>query len=155
MKSAIFALVAIAGVITILSFTVMAHHDSNGMHNNGMHSSKMEMHGKMSGKHDQSDMHGKKEMHSKKGMHEGMHGEAAGEHHRASARGEVLAIGTDGKSLTIRHEPVAELGWPAMTMELALKHPALAEKVRVGDQITFELEQTSEFDYAITDIHGH
>ena len=54
-------------------------------------------------------------------------------------RGRVEAL--QGDQITFSHEPVAALGWPAMTMTFKLDPPALAKGVRVGDRLAFGFEQ--------------
>lgn len=46
-------------------------------------------------------------------------------------------------AITLAHEPIPALKWPAMTMDFKLKDPALAKGLKAGDAISFHLEQTS------------
>lgn len=55
------------------------------------------------------------------------------------ARGTVTEI-ADGQ-LRISHGPVAELGWPAMTMSFAVTSPELARGVGVGDRVQFAFRE--------------
>ena len=54
-------------------------------------------------------------------------------------RGRVEALTPD--SITLSHEPVPAIGWPAMTMTFKLGSPALAKGVKVGDRVAFGFEQ--------------
>ncbi|CAN7584132.1 efflux RND transporter periplasmic adaptor subunit [Phenylobacterium sp. LjRoot225] len=54
-------------------------------------------------------------------------------------RGRIEALTTD--SITLSHEPVPAIGWPAMTMTFKLGSPALAKGVKVGDRVAFRFEQ--------------
>ena len=44
-------------------------------------------------------------------------------------------------SVTLSHQPVPAIGWPAMTMTFRLGEPALAKEVKVGDRVTFAFDQ--------------
>jgi Cu(I)/Ag(I) efflux system protein CusF len=51
--------------------------------------------------------------------------------------GTVTAVSAD--SVTIDHQPIAEAGWPAMTMAFKAS-PDLAKSVKPGDKVTFDLQ---------------
>lgn len=53
--------------------------------------------------------------------------------------GRVEQIAPD--RVTLSHEPVPALGWPAMTMQFKLASPSLAQGVRVGDRVAFSFEE--------------
>jgi Cu(I)/Ag(I) efflux system periplasmic protein CusF len=53
--------------------------------------------------------------------------------------GVVQSIDTANGSLTIAHEPIAALGWPAMTMSFKVDKPVLLEGVEAGEHIEFTL----------------
>jgi Cu(I)/Ag(I) efflux system membrane fusion protein len=57
---------------------------------------------------------------------------AAGEF---DTRGRVVQI--DGASITLEHEPVPALKWPAMTMPFQLARPELARGLKAGDAVRF------------------
>jgi Cu(I)/Ag(I) efflux system membrane fusion protein len=44
-------------------------------------------------------------------------------------------------AVTLSHQPVPAIGWPAMTMTFRLADPALAQGVKVGDRVTFGFDQ--------------
>ena len=46
-------------------------------------------------------------------------------------------------SVTLSHQPVPAIGWPAMTMTFRLADPALAQGVKVGDRVAFAFDQPS------------
>lgn len=54
--------------------------------------------------------------------------------------GLVKAIDTTRDAITVRHEPIAALGWPAMTMMLKVVSPHLLVRVKVGDRVRFTLQ---------------
>ncbi|MDM8354065.1 copper-binding protein [Brevundimonas staleyi] len=63
---------------------------------------------------------------------------ATAEEKSATARGVISAIDAQGGKITIEHEPIASLGWPAMTMGFAAS-PALIDQAKVGDRVEFDL----------------
>ena len=60
--------------------------------------------------------------------------------HRAQGRVEQVAAG----SVTLSHDPIPSLGWPAMTMAFPLARPGLAAGLQPGDRIAFSVEETAE-----------
>lgn len=69
---------------------------------------------------------------------------------KASATGTVEAVDAAAGKITIAHGPVAELKWPAMTMNFKAT-PAQAASVQVGQKVRFEFEFKS-MDATITRI---
>jgi membrane fusion protein, copper/silver efflux system len=55
------------------------------------------------------------------------------------SRGRVEAL--KGGQVTLSHEAVPAIGWPAMTMTFKLDPPGVAAGVKVGDQVAFAFEQ--------------
>jgi membrane fusion protein, copper/silver efflux system len=55
------------------------------------------------------------------------------------SRGRIEALTAD--SITLSHEPVPAINWPAMTMTFKLGSPALAKGMKVGDRVGFGFEQ--------------
>ena len=66
-----------------------------------------------------------------------------------STKGVVEAL--DGVELTVNHEPVPALKWPAMTMGFKLAEPALAKGLKTGQRLRFSFMQRGD-DYVITAI---
>jgi len=50
----------------------------------------------------------------------------------------------EGGSITLSHEAVAALKWPAMTMTFRLANPALARGFKAGDRVRFRFDQTPQ-----------
>ena len=65
--------------------------------------------------------------------------------------GVIKAIDTTNNTITLHHEPVAALGWPAMTMVLKVASPDLLTRAKVGDKILFTL-YPDDVDSIITSI---
>ncbi|QFT92536.1 periplasmic copper-binding protein [Roseovarius sp. THAF9] len=97
------------------------------------------------------DSHSGHDMSSHEGMstesHEGMHDEShegmAGVHAEAT----VNSIG-DGTA-NITHGPIAEIGWPAMTMDLPVLEGAEIGGVEDGDEVMMMLQKGEDGMYAI------
>jgi Cu(I)/Ag(I) efflux system periplasmic protein CusF len=53
--------------------------------------------------------------------------------------GVVQSVDEASGSLTIAHEAIEGLGWPAMTMSFKVDKPALLEGVEAGEHIEFTL----------------
>ena len=56
----------------------------------------------------------------------------------AETRGRIEAL--SGDQITISHEPVPSIGWPAMTMTFKLDPPTLAKGRKVGDRVSVGFE---------------
>jgi Cu(I)/Ag(I) efflux system membrane fusion protein len=78
--------------------------------------------------------------------HGGGHGDAHGASGAAPATSDAIytakgmVVGMDGNAgtITIRHEPVPAVRWPAMTMSFRLEEPSVAEGVKQGDAVRFD-----------------
>ncbi|WP_363212020.1 copper-binding protein [Phenylobacterium sp.] len=46
-------------------------------------------------------------------------------------------------ALTIKHQPITSLGWPAMTMGFKANPPSLLKGLKVGQKIGFDANQGS------------
>ena len=53
--------------------------------------------------------------------------------------GVVKAVDTAKNTITLQHEAIAAIGWPAMTMTFKLASPDLLKGVKVGDKVRFSL----------------
>ena len=69
--------------------------------------------------------------------------------HRAT--GVVKKVDPMTGLITIAHEAVGSLNWPAMTMDFMVKDKALLEKFSVGKKADFEFVRSSE-GYVITGV---
>lgn len=47
-------------------------------------------------------------------------------------------------SITLSHDPVPAIGWPAMTMTFKLKSANLAKRMKTGDRVAFGFTQTAD-----------
>lgn len=58
----------------------------------------------------------------------------------ARGTGTVTAIDKTAGTITLDHGPIAEAGWPAMTMAFKATPASLLDTVSVGDKVAFELK---------------
>ena len=54
--------------------------------------------------------------------------------------GTVVEVDAMSGKLILNHEPIAELGWPTMTMGFKVKDNKQLEKLKVGDAVEFDLK---------------
>lgn len=73
---------------------------------------------------------------------------AAGTH---KATGVVKKIDPKAGTVTLAHDPVKSLNWPAMTMGFQVKDRTLLDKVQPGKKVEFEFVQQGK-DYVITAV---
>lgn len=54
--------------------------------------------------------------------------------------GKVVNVDIKSNHVTLDHESIAELGWPAMTMGFKVKDSQQLSKLKVGDEVNFDLK---------------
>lgn len=67
------------------------------------------------------------------------------------AVGVVKAVDADNGKVTLAHEPVKSLKWPAMIMDFSVKDKMLFNKLAVGKKVNVELMKEGA-DYVITSV---
>lgn len=55
--------------------------------------------------------------------------------------GVVKAIDNAKGTITLQHEAISSIGWPAMTMPFKVASPELLTRAKVGDRVQFTLRQ--------------
>ncbi|MDO8988589.1 MAG: efflux RND transporter periplasmic adaptor subunit [Sideroxyarcus sp.] len=65
------------------------------------------------------------------------------------AQGMLEAINDDG-TVSITHDPIPALKWPAMTMDFALANPSLAANIKPGSAISFEIVERGAGEWVVT-----
>jgi Cu(I)/Ag(I) efflux system membrane fusion protein len=65
------------------------------------------------------------------------------------ARGVLEAVNDDG-TVSISHDPIPALKWPAMTMDFALANPSLAADIKPGSAVSFEIVERGAGEWVIT-----
>jgi Cu/Ag efflux protein CusF len=59
----------------------------------------------------------------------------------AMSEGEIRKVDKDAKKITIKHGELKNLEMPAMTMVFQVKDPAMLDKVKQGDKVSFVAEK--------------
>lgn len=67
------------------------------------------------------------------------------------AMGVVKKVDAKAGLVTIAHDPVKSMNWPAMTMGFQVKDKMLLDQVSVGKKVEFDFEQGSK-GYVVTAI---
>jgi Cu(I)/Ag(I) efflux system membrane fusion protein len=71
-----------------------------------------------------------------------------------NAVGTLDAVDAKAGTVTVTHEPVASLKWPAMTMEFVPANPALVANVKPGTAISFEFVERKPGEWVITKLEA-
>ena len=61
-----------------------------------------------------------------------------------TSTGTVTQVDAAAGAITINHEPIAALSWPAMTMQFTVENPAILEGIAAGDHVSFEIKSATE-----------
>lgn len=69
------------------------------------------------------------------------------------AHGVLEAVNGDG-SVSITHDPIPALKWPSMTMDFALANPSLANNIKPGSAINFEIVERGEGEWVVTRLQA-
>lgn len=77
--------------------------------------------------------------------------EESAELQEAEGTGEIKEIRASDREVTLHHEPMEEMNWPAMTMDFRLADSELAEGLSQGDEVRFRM-QYGDGDYTIIEI---
>lgn len=67
------------------------------------------------------------------------------------AKGKITKVDTAANVVTLAHEPVKSLNWPAMTMGFQVRDKMLLDKLTVGKTVDFEFTQADK-GYVITNV---
>jgi Cu(I)/Ag(I) efflux system protein CusF len=59
----------------------------------------------------------------------------------ATGTGVVAEIDAKQAMLTLKHDPIPALGWPAMTMPFRVTPPSLLDGLKVGQKIEFDTNE--------------
>jgi membrane fusion protein, copper/silver efflux system len=66
--------------------------------------------------------------------------------------GQVDSVDASTGTLTLKHEPVPALKWPAMTMEFKAAHSGLLRGLKPGQAVSFEFVERQPGEYVVTSI---
>lgn len=67
-------------------------------------------------------------------------------------RGKVVEVDAKTGKLVLNHEPIEALGWPSMTMGFKVKDNKKLGKLKVGDEVEFDLKADAQEQYIIEHI---
>ncbi len=59
-------------------------------------------------------------------------------------RGVVMSVDPNARRITLSHEPVTAINWPAMTMAFPVKDPSLLRGRRAGERVTFAFQRPQQ-----------
>ncbi|GAB4122597.1 MAG: efflux RND transporter periplasmic adaptor subunit [Sideroxydans sp.] len=85
------------------------------------------------------------------GMNAAPEQQAQGVGHRVT--GVLEAINADG-TVSISHDPIPALQWPAMIMDFALANPSLAADIEPGTPIEFEIVERGAGEWVVTKLNA-
>lgn len=85
------------------------------------------------------------------GMAKGMDMGKAATQTTHAGQGVVKKINTKSGVVTIAHEPINSMNWPAMTMGFKVKDAMLLGKVAQGKKVEFEFVREGD-DYVVTSL---
>ena len=69
-----------------------------------------------------------------------------------AATGTVKSVDAAKGKVVIDHNPIPALKWPRMVMDFQLADKAMANKVKAGDQVKFDMKEDGQGAYVITAI---
>jgi len=72
---------------------------------------------------------------------------------RYGVQATVRMVDLESRVLTLAHGPVADLGWPAMTMDFGVDGAVDLAAVEPGDRIHFMMHRGSDGGYVVDEIH--
>lgn len=61
-----------------------------------------------------------------------------------TSTGIVTQVDAAAGTITINHQPIPAVSWPAMTMRFTAENPAILQGIAVGDHVSFELKSATE-----------
>jgi len=71
----------------------------------------------------------------------------------AHGRGIIKSIDVVNRKITVSHEPISTLGWPAMTMDFAVAPSVDLQSISPGMEIEFTLDKTESGAFEIQVIN--
>lgn len=92
--------------------------------------------------------HGKMMDHSK--MDHGAMGKAD----EASGVGVINSVDAEKGTINITHEPMPELGWPTMTMDMPVTKRVDLGSVKAGDKVDFKVKLGRDKQYRVTEMEA-
>jgi Cu(I)/Ag(I) efflux system membrane fusion protein len=72
---------------------------------------------------------------------------------RHHAKGIIQSIDWTSQTVTIEHDPITSLGWPAMIMDFKVNKSAVLQSLKPDQTIDFILVENAPGEYVIKHIH--
>jgi Cu(I)/Ag(I) efflux system membrane fusion protein len=79
-----------------------------------------------------------------------MDGKAVTDIHQG--KGKINSVNVKAGKINLSHEPIANLGWPAMTMDLEVQDKALLTGLKPGQKVIFKLIEARKGQYVVSEI---
>lgn len=73
-------------------------------------------------------------------------------HAGAHGTGTVTAVNVAQRKIGLQHEPIPAIGWPAMTMDLAVAPSVNLQAIQPGSRVNFSIEKGPDGIYMIQSI---
>jgi len=70
----------------------------------------------------------------------------------AKGKGIINSVDTEGRSINITHEPMPDLHWPEMTMDLPVTRKVDLSKTSVGDAVAFKIKLGRDKKYRVIEL---
>ena len=70
----------------------------------------------------------------------------------ATGDGVVNSVDPDKNSVNLTHEPMPDLGWPEMTMDLPVTRKVDLTNVKAGDQVDFKIKLGRDKKYRVIEM---
>jgi Cu/Ag efflux protein CusF len=78
----------------------------------------------------------------------------AGSAAQPSGSGTINSVDIERRTVNISHEPIPAIGWPAMTMDMAVAPSVDLEAVVLGSQVIFSLSRGGDGVYMIDSLNA-
>lgn len=85
--------------------------------------------------------------------HASHHGSVQGQASSQLSEGEIRKVDKEAKKITIKHGELKNLDMPAMTMVFQVTDPAMLERVKQGDKVSFVAEKVGG-QFTVTQIEA-
>jgi len=71
---------------------------------------------------------------------------------QASGKGVINSVDTEGRSINVTHEPMPDLGWPKMTMDLPVTRKVDLNNTNTGDAVSFTIKLGRDKKYRVIEL---
>lgn len=67
-------------------------------------------------------------------------------------KGKINSMDAKAGKINLTHEPIASLGWSAMTMDFTVLNKSILNNLKPGQKVTFKLVEAHKGQYVISEI---